>query len=439
MEKSKTYLFIFILSLGTISAFSQMEWHDLKSNPWRVEDISFWGIERAISCSGDGNIFLTEDGGNSWQTVYSNGDYYLRSVKFLNENIAFCGSLDSALFISMDKGYTWTNILGRLPQTPYGICGMDAKDGVIHMVGNYSNDAYHISSDDNGLTFKYHDLSHLASQLVDVYFTHPDTGFAVGSKRAFPTTISIYRKAVILETNDGGQTWFQSFSAIDDQEVEVCWKIYPLKNSLYVSVESHKNVNYIQSMDRGKTWARVFPNIPGNRLQGIGFLNDSIGFFGLHRNTPNISWRFFEYRTKKDTAIQIGISDQSHINRVHKISDEMLFAVGSNIWAYYDSTTTSLSMEQESSLELVGLSKVEVSPNPIINSQLNFIVEYTDDLRCVIELYDLNGKRIKVFKEGYLNKGKHYFSYDMSGLAKGTYLIFQDSFHGQSINRFQYH
>lgn len=416
-------------------ALAQMEWHQLTTSKGRAEDITFSDINNALVCTGGGEIYKTSDAGISWQTVYSVDSFYLRSIEFLDAQTAFCGSLDSVLLRSNDSGATWTSIIDRVPQTPYGICGMDAIDGVIHMVGNFDHDAYYIASDDAGATFSYTSLNTIADRLIDVYFTSKDTGFAVGSYN--PDTSTIFRHAAILRTVDGGQSWSQHFLSTDTAPNTMSWKIFPRNDKLYVSYTTFSGLLYAYSDDRGATWTEISAKGPGAWIQGIGFQNDTLGFFGLH-SSANTGSLFLEYNTNLDTAIGVPNTSLTSINRFHRISDKLMYGTGAGIWAYFDSTETSLSTPYTIPTSNGNKFSIDLYPNPLIGRDLTIRVKYPDKMRSRIELYNEAGRKVETIHFGYIDAGTTEFQLDMSSKPGGVYYLLQDSFFGPSMSKFVY-
>lgn len=430
--KSTLTLLLFAISLNSILA--QMSWHKLRDSEGRAEDITFWGADNALVCSGRGEIYKTADGGQTWQTVFSNDSFYLRSIEYIDAQTVFCGSLDSTLFMSNDGGNTWSNILNRVPQTPYGICGMDARDGVIHMVGNFFSNAYYMSSHDGGTTFSYSSLNNIAHRLIDVYFTSPDTGFAIGSYNA--DTTSILGRSIILRTIDGGINWSQHYLSQDSSLLAYGWKIFPLDNKLYVSYESFSGLFYAYSNDRGNTWTEKKVKGLGVRLQGIGFINDTLGFFGLH-TIGNAGPIFLHYNTNLDTAIA-EFGTNGTINRFHRLSENLMYATGEDIWAYYDSTLTFLGHRSLPKTSINEGLTMEIFPNPLTDGDLTVNIDYPDKMRSSIELYNEAGQKVKTLYRGYVNAGTLEFKVKMSIYPAGVYYVVQNSFYGPSKAKFVY-
>ncbi len=413
------------MALAAFPAFAQMKWHYVDAGAsGRTEDISVWDFSNVLVCGRD-LIKRSTDGGQTWDTAHHEPNAYFRSIEFLDGQTAFAGTLDSMIFRSQDSGKTWQNITSKFTPVPYGICGMDAVDGVIHMVGNFFSEAYHFHSADGGNTFITNDLSSIANGLVDVYFVHADTGFACGSV----VTDSIKRSANILKTVDGGKTWQQVALEPDTGFSRYSWKIFPNGNELLVSVETFDTISYFRSSDRGKNWDFHFVNTSSHNLQGIASFKDSLLWLGTHQfDSPP---RFLEYDLIKDSIYPVlPNSVFTAINRFHRVSDQFYWGVGDGVWAYYDSTQTSLGSHAFQPMDESFKPKISIAPNPVTEGKLHFEIRYPDYTRSRVALLDVNGKLIKIFHNGYQKKGDFQYGLDVSQLPSGTYILWQYSMEG---------
>src|SRR5690606_22414136 len=102
---------------------------------------------------GQGQVLKTMDAGQTWSPQLIT-DKYLRSIEFLNDQVGFCGSLDSSLYKTTDGGTTWVDIANTITPKPPGICGLSAPgQQVIYGCGAWFSPAYVIKSSDGGTTW----------------------------------------------------------------------------------------------------------------------------------------------------------------------------------------------------------------------------------------------------------------------------------------------
>ncbi len=429
--KKTTLIFLLLLNL---SALAQMQWHQLLDvNDDRVEDISFLNDSAAVICVG-GEILRTVDGGQSWDSLYHTDNYYLRSIEYFDQNTIICGSLDSVMLGSFEGGISWDEL--TLPHPINGICGMDVVGNIIFATGSINQKAYVLKSMDGGASWSYMDLSHLAIILIDVFFINSDTGYVCGS---YDTRPDYYVSPIILQTIDGGNTWQEVYKA-PDSLMGYCWKLFPdLPGNIYASIESYQNVSYLRSSDRGQSWDLNILNAPGSSMQGIGFLNDTLGWAGLHYNGSPTA-RFLEINFVTDTVDTVAHFAKAGINRFHKKSPDLIYAVGTEgVFAYYDSAVTNLKAPKFPEF-YEGLKRVhlEIYPNPVEDGMLRFVAEYPNKTQSSVLLLDAQGKIIHQLYKGYVSPGKKEFLYDMQHLPFGAYLIYENSYEGPETLKFLY-
>lgn len=118
-----------------------------------------------------------------------------------------------------------------------------------------------------------------ANLLIDTYFIDDLHGWVVGGKGG-----TCYDKLtpVIMFTADGGKTWEDKLqdSKIVFPTGEWGWKIQFLTSQIaFVSLENKTAAAILKTTDGGQSWNRI--PVSGNvRLQGIGFVNEQVGWVG---------------------------------------------------------------------------------------------------------------------------------------------------------------
>jgi len=175
-----------------------------------------------------------------------------------------------------------TSISGPLPK---GVCGINVlNDSIAFAVGRVGGPAYFLKTTNGGQNWTSADLSSLAFSLIDCRFFSADTGIIIGST---PSINFNNAKALILYTTDGGSTWQTVFSGKDLWEL--CWKVHFTSRMIgYVSVESqtsNDSTPVLKTVNGGLTWSKQIVSPTNIWLQGVGFINDSIGWTG--GGTPN--------------------------------------------------------------------------------------------------------------------------------------------------------
>jgi hypothetical protein len=149
---------------------------------------------------------------------------------------------------------------------------------------------------DGGKTWTAWAMGKYAANLVDTYWTSPETGWVVGGRALGPVPSGPLKgpppasdwaniKPVVLYTNDGGKTWDDRVLGMADQFPlgEWGWKIhFRDRESGYVSLENFSAGAILKTTDGGRTWARVVVNDPQKNveLQAVGFIDENVGWVG---------------------------------------------------------------------------------------------------------------------------------------------------------------
>ena len=251
----------------------------------KYEDFAFPNDRDGWLVTARGDVLHTRDGGANWETQAGNMPG-LRSIDFVNPRHGYAGALTGKLYETTDGGATWTDITKTLPGSPRGFCGMTHIGKEVHIVGRYNlGAADYFYSPDEGKTWQHQSLRDLAQGLVDVIFLNKDVGFIGGMSKSAPEGQS---PALILKTTDGGRHWRPVFEHAGGRGF--VWKLFPMsKKLIYASLQSQDGVYRIaKTTDQGEHWdtltvATGRPQGPG--LQGVGFINDDVGFVGGFHQT----------------------------------------------------------------------------------------------------------------------------------------------------------
>lgn len=376
----------------------------------RNDDITF--VNDSVGYVAGGNrksISKTIDGGNSWFDVFVNGSY-LRSIEFIDESTGFCGSLDSALFMTTDSGSTWIDISTSITPRPKGICGLSIPDdSTVYGVGIYNQPAFYIKSTDRGQSWTYNDLSGLLSAVVEVQFISSDTGWVSG--RANPSTDG----GEILYTTDGGVNWVSVYKT--NRNLDYVWKIQsPDGQHYFGSVSSSPaaiGTHFLRSNDRGLTWTEQLVDSIWTDIQMIGFIDSLRGWTGgatdlFNTNDGGLTWQ-------KNSIIRFG----GYYNRFVKKDDTTAFISGTRIYKFSDTSsilTAIPNVEQEGKVH-----QLNVFPNP--TSKLNFTISIGNRTHAVIQLINQSGEVVEDIYDGVISKGMHEFNLKKDYLRQMMFLI----------------
>lgn len=418
------YLCILFLSFISFESIAQT-WQTLNATTfgWRFEDMQFLDQEIGWVVDGGGQILKTIDGGVTWNQQYYNSNYYFRSVEFFDENIGFAGTLangnpNSTLLKTINGGQTWTDITSTLPTNVPGICGMHmTNENTIYITGTFYSSAYIMKSIDQGVTWTYTDMGNLCNALVDVYFKDENIGYAAGQS-AQGTGL----RGIIVRTINGGQTW--NTVAIGTNSNERIWKIQEIENSvMYGSVEAFTSTpEYYKSIDGGITWQLNSVTSAGvdGTIQGIGFLNEDIGWVGGYDT-------FFYETTNQGNSWEFKPAIGTSFNRFQRVNDTLMYTSGTNVYKYTDPSL--LSIEEFEITKPKG-HNIQVKGSNIIEDEAILELDLINNTYCELSIYNTVGQRVKTLTEGKRNAGKYEIPFNVNSLSKGQYFIVLYTYHG---------
>ena len=272
--------------------YTSNSWRHLDSYPQkrgRTDDLSFVTPEIGWVVNSQGKQFKTTDGGENWDLQFTKEGSFFRCIVFKDSLNGWLGSLGTddeylystdsiILYETMDGGENWApkEIKGEYPK---GLCGMQKiNDDVLVACGRVRGPSYFLKSTDGGKTWHSKNLNHVAGSLIAPYFYDEKNGILVGGT----TRDKENCRSLILSTNDGGENWDTLF--ISTQKGEYLWKVsFPNRNNGFISVQRNNEdgiTNLLKTTDGGKTWSEFQYTKEQYYAQGIGFLNDTLGWIG---------------------------------------------------------------------------------------------------------------------------------------------------------------
>ncbi len=143
-----------------------------------------------------GVILRTLDGGNSWDTTFTNNFCGLRCVYFSDMDTGYAGGFGGVILKTVDGGSTWVNLAQPFGNVPWLACHFTSGD-----TGYFSCTSVGphivIKTTDGGQTWTQ--LADTAGNVIGghaIYFANPDTGLVITSGPVYKTT-------------DGGFSWIQ--------------------------------------------------------------------------------------------------------------------------------------------------------------------------------------------------------------------------------------
>ena len=192
--------------------------------------------------------------------------------------------------------------------------------------GRVRGPSYFIKTMDKGNTWKSIKLDDKAGSLIAPYFFDEENGIMIGGT----TKDKESSKALILSTKDGGETWTKLFES--SQKGEYCWKVvFPTKEIGYVSIQRNVDdgkFHFLKTEDGGKTWIEKVYVEKHYFTQGIGFLNDKIGWIG-----GSSSYGTYETHDGGETWVSVPEFGKG-LNKFQFFGDTLGYATGKRIYKF---------------------------------------------------------------------------------------------------------
>jgi len=406
-------------------SYAQPTWEALPTAPNgpRHDDGYFINENLGWVVNGNGQIWKTTNGGNTWNKQFDKSTIYFRSVGFLDSlcriaaNLGtqeFGGQTDTNLiYRTTNGGVSWNPINNFIGTKPRGICGLSVvNDSAIYGVGRVRGPVYFLKSTDRGETWTTKNMGQYAADLMDIYFTSLDTGFIVGGNGA-PNENS---NGIILYTTDGGDNWINVFTS--SQLGEWCWKInFPSKNTGYASMQRNSGspVNFVKTTDGGETWfEKRFTNF-NYYVQGMGFVNDTLGWAG-----GNSTYTTYETTDGGDTWHDAGFGYR--VNRFRMLNDSVGYAMGRTVYKFINRAPTDIRTELFG--KTLDFELKQNYPNPFNpTTVIEFSIPPVTDINSLVllKIYDILGNEIKTLFDEVKEPGNYRVTFNASDLPSGVY------------------
>jgi len=285
---------------GSGTPFVAPAWHTLATEPYpkKRDDLVFVNARTAFYGTGKGNLYRTDDAGQSWHVVWSHPGTFIRSLAFVDAKHGFLGNLGVGLasvtdpvplYETRDGGWSWH--AASAPMLP-GVCSIDVLKSrsihegdvterfYIHAAGRADGPAKLLRSENGGETWTLIDLSDRAGMILDVKFLDPNVGFVFAATSGDVAQSN----ALILKTTDGGRIWREVYRS--KRLNEITWKAAFADNQTgYVTLQNNDPANVQQRIakttDAGEHWFEV-PLVMDAAAQefGIGFVSPDKGWVG---------------------------------------------------------------------------------------------------------------------------------------------------------------
>jgi len=267
-------------------------WKQLSNYPissGRSDDLFFFDENSGYVINSDGYLSYTADGGENWEIFHENEGTFFRCIRFKNRQEGWLGTIGTddpylsssdsiALYETKDGGKNWSPVQFIGP-TPKGLCGLQkVTNDFIVGCGRVRGPSYFIKTNDGGKNWYSYNLDHLAGSLISTHFFDEKNGLLIGGT----TRDKDNSRTLVLETTDGGIKWDTIY--LSTQKGEYPWKFsFPSREKGFISIQ--RNVRdgrfyHLQTVDGGKSWTEMEHSESYYYVQGIGFINEEVGWIG---------------------------------------------------------------------------------------------------------------------------------------------------------------
>lgn len=339
-----------IVKRAVSQAASVPQWHTLQTEayPKKRDDIVFADARTGFYGTGKGKLYRTEDGGQSWQLVWSKPGTFIRALGFTDAKHGFLGNLGAGLGVATDTtplyetkdgGSTWEPAKIGAAAVP-GVCAIDVlkvrsiHEGDvferyhIHAAGRANGPAKLLRSEDGGDTWVLIDLSDRAGMILDTKFFDANIGFVFAGTSGDLSQSN----GLILKTTDGARTWRQVYRSTRPNEI--IWKASFVNSVVgYATVQNddaeNLNQRILKTTDSGEHWVEMpLVSHKGMEELGIGFLSADKGWVGTDVGG-------FETLDGGKNWAASSLAPKANKIRTHAVDGTpMIYAIGSEVQVY---------------------------------------------------------------------------------------------------------
>lgn len=282
-----------------------LSWFPIVPPSPNLYKVFFLDADKGFITAGDGQIFVTTDGGHSWRVSQQYFSENVIGITFTPNGTGFvCGS-NRFLARTADEGATWTQIdLGFLSYGGNLTCIKFYNDKLGYAA---TSGGTVIKTTDGGLSWA--ELDRISdANFADIYIHDENTAYIVGG----------YAGGYIQKTVDGGKSWLLPYFT------------YPGRHATYYAIaadpEKKKIVaagaggtaplgyggrKIITTTDNGETWSTQSGNFALNYYTAQ-FINDSTGYIageeGLSYKTTDRGESWKPVGTRGFAFNNVGIS-----------------------------------------------------------------------------------------------------------------------------------
>lgn len=387
-----------ILSALLILLFSS----DIYSQTWvrRLDGIGIWSLTKnkngVVYAGASGTIrgiYRSTNGGDSWDTILSNGVTNFLSVACDSLNNIYAANGSNGVMKSTDGGANWINI----PSSTFNgstvqvvACG---KNGYVY-VGVTSTGIYR--STDYGATFPVNVLS--GQTFVTIFIDRYNSNIVyAGSSSA--SLNGLFR------STDAGLTFGDNLNPLN------CWGIVQTSPAELFEATTSTGYPFTKSTNGGLNWFTIGTQPGAMRGMTLDLVNNIYicGNGGVFKST-NGGVSFFN--------AGMTYSGNQIIHWGNRILAAISGATNGGVWLYTDSTISYIPVTSGNIPESYNL--YQNYPNPF-NPVTNINYDLPKDGLVKLIIYDIFGREVSVSVNEFKKAGSYQMSFDASGFSSGVY------------------
>jgi photosystem II stability/assembly factor-like uncharacterized protein len=408
----KVILFLCFVTILNTKAFPQNFWEKLDSPTSKLlNSIVFLDSLNGWVSGDSGLIIHTSNGGEDWETQYTNDSLNVVNIFFINDQVGWASALSSfyepfGTFIlkTTDGGKNWNSEYFRIAEA--FISSLYFLDSLIGFAVGYPN-VFHRTID-GGLNWFPVDLdSSIVSGFppITVKFYSPQYGYACGGVRDVV--------GVVWRTTDGGLSWA---TVVDTLTSEPLYDIH-IFDSLHIIAmggDPEFGSSQVVTQDGGNTWEYT--------ALGIFYYPVSVGF-----RTADEGWapmgekRTFLYTSDSgENWTEVSAPDSTNV--VHICFPDSIHGYGigpyGTIVKYTYQGPTNIT---ETETTISNYSLQQNYPNPF-NPSTTIKYSIPKDGFVKLTVYNMLGEEVATIVNTTQKAGRYEVNFNASKLSSGVYV-----------------
>lgn len=393
----------------------------------QIRSTSSWDFNKVIAVGSGNDVRRTLDGGSTWENLDHSINNIIEQIGFFNayDGFAIAGMTKFRyLYSSSDGGHTWH------PDTT-------VENGPFYRMWLSGSSCYLINffdqmmkTNDGGEVWKLLEIPDVSLEYFGLQFVNENTGYMCASGGKFVKTMdggeTWIDKSVagdpffrymfflnentgwlsdsygpqIFRTEDGGDSW--EITQLIDTTVQTPANIFFVNEDVgYATASGHL---LFKTTDGGDSWQLCYDFLSGYHAN-VYFISETEGWVTI----SNVVYHTFDGGATWDNGQWLG----AFLKGIFFLNDEMGWVCGDGgLIAAYDITVGQNEIIHETD-------RISLFPNP---SNREIIVTTQNAAENIegIKVFNLKGQQVLNFTDLHQS---NTFSFNISGLSKGVYIV----------------